>query len=214
MSILTQTLVDTSVLGKVEARIAIGPWFDRDKAEQHRQTRKWEMVEEPGRGYRRAVPSLPALEILEIEGIQHLVDEGDIVIAGGGGGIPVARNARGDLEGIEAVVETESLACMMAKQLRADILIMVVESDDKFILSGLSVESPTDLSLAELDNLLERSKFSSRSVSAKLRAASEFLRAGGKQVVITTLRKLPEALAKRGGLRIGIPHPSAAASEK
>ena len=59
------------------------------------------MIEEPGRGYRRAVPSLPALEIVEIEGIRQLVETGNIVIAGGGGGIPVARDEQGNLNGVE-----------------------------------------------------------------------------------------------------------------
>lgn len=86
MCVLTQTLVDTSQPSEGVSVSAIGPWFDRDKAEQYRQTRGWTMIEDPGRGYRRAVPAYPAKEILEIEGVQQLVDDNNIVIAGGGGG--------------------------------------------------------------------------------------------------------------------------------
>ncbi|HEX7973594.1 MAG TPA: hypothetical protein VF498_04225 [Anaerolineales bacterium] len=208
MCVLTQTSVDT---GRPKSEInmrPIGPWFDRDKAEQHRQARGWVMVEEPGRGYRRAVPTLPAVEIVEIEGIQQLVESGVVVVAAGGGGIPVARNAAGALEGLEAVIETEHVACMVAQKLHAKVLLMVIEKDNKFILSRLSTETPTHLSLEELDDLLEKDAFSYNSVQAKLWAAAEFLHNGGEQVIITTLRKLPDTLEHKSGLRIGKPDPS------
>jgi carbamate kinase len=205
VSVLTQTLVDTSNLKTQKQTRTIGPWFDREKAEQYRLARGWVMVEEPGRGYRRAVPCLPALEILEIENIHRLVDAGNIVIAGGGGGIPVVRNADGELEGIEAVIETEQLACMVARELNAHHMLMIVEKDDKFLLSGLSAESLAYLSLEELDGILSahHATINSRSVQSKLQAASDFLHHGGEQVIVTTLRKLPDTLANRSGLRIG-----------
>ncbi len=208
VNVITQTLVDGSLpLDSVPVK-TIGPWFDRDKAEQYRQTRGWAMIEEPGRGYRRAVPSFPAKEILEIESIQQLSGMGDIVIAGGGGGIPVVRNQRGDLEGIEAVVDTEQVACIFAQQLKANILLMVIENDAKFILSGLSTEIANHIQVEQLDTLLTRESIQSSTVIGKLRAASQFLHSGGEQVVITTLRKLPETLAKHNGLRIGSLTPS------
>jgi len=207
MCVVTQTLVDASHPAGSMLTRAIGPWFDRDKAELYRQTRGWKLVEEPGYGYRRAVPSLPAVEVIEIEGIRQLVESGNIVIAGGGGGIPVVRNAQGDLEGIEAVVDTETVACLMARQLKTDIWLMLVESDAKFILSGLSTESGKCLSLEELDDILRREAIDSKSVRTRLAAASEFLHSGGAQVVITTLRKLPDTLANQSGLRIGSPNP-------
>lgn len=207
MCVMTQTLVDASHPAGSAPTRAIGPWFDRDKAELYRQTRGWKLVEEPGYGYRRAVPSLPAAEIIEMEGIRQLVESGNIVIAGGGGGIPVVHNTQGDLEGIEAVVDTEAVACLMARQLKADVWLMIVESDAKFILSGLSTESAKCLSVEELDDTLRRETIDSQSVRNRLAAASEFLHCGGAQVVITTLRKLQDTLANQSGLRIGSPNP-------
>jgi carbamate kinase len=208
MNVMTQTLVDVSLpLESVPVK-SIGPWFDRDKAEQYRQTRGWVMIEEPGRGYRRAVPSFPAKEVLEIESIQQMAELGDIVIAGGGGGIPVVRNQWGDLEGIEAVVDTEQVTFLFAQQLKANILLMVIENDTKFILSGLSTETANHMRLDELDNILARESLQPGSVLSKLKAASQFLHCGGEQVVITTLRKLPDTLAKHNGLRIGSLTPS------
>jgi carbamate kinase len=205
MCLLTQTRVDTGASSGNAPLKAIGPWFDRDKAEQYRQTRGWMMIEEPGRGYRRAVPSLPALEIVEIEGIRQLVESGNIVIAGGGGGIPVTRGEQGNLDGVEAVVETEQVALLMAQQLQANVLLMIIDTDKKFILSGLSIERPSHLSREAIAKLLQEDALSSSTVSRQLHAAAEFLQQGGEQVIITTLRRLPETMSRRGGLRIGNP---------
>jgi len=205
--ILTQTLVESGNLDQAPLK-AIGPWFDRDKAEQYRQARKWKIVEEPGRGYRRGVPSLPPLEILEISEIKSLVDAGNIVIAAGGGGIPVSRNSLGILEGIEAVIDTEQVARMVAQQVNANVLLMIVDRDDKYIRSGLVMDRLNLISLSKLDEILRQETFQSGTVHSALRGASEFLHSGGEQVMISSLQKLPDNLKNRRGLRIGSRHPS------
>lgn len=205
--ILTQTLVESGNLEQAPLK-AIGPWFDRDKAEQYRQARKWKIVEEPGRGYRRGVPSLHPLEILEMDEIDSLVTEGHIVIAAGGGGIPVLRNNQGIMEGTEAVIDTEQVACMVAQKVKANILMMIVDRDDKFIRSGLIKDQLNVISLSNLDEILRQETIQSGSVQSALNAASEFLHSGGEQVMISSLRKLPENLANKRGLRIGSRHPA------
>ena len=205
--VLTQTLVESGNLDQAPLK-AIGPWFDRDKAEQYRQARKWKIVEEPGRGYRRGVPSLPPLEILEISEIKSLIDAGNIVIAAGGGGIPVSRNSLGILEGIEAVIDTEQVARMVAQQVKANVLLMIVDRDDKYIRSGLVMDRLNVISLSKLDEILRQETFQSGTVQSALRGASEFLHSGGEQVMISSLRKLPDNLKNRRGLRIGSRHPS------
>jgi len=205
--VLTQTLVESGNLDQAPLK-AIGPWFDRDKAEQYRQARKWKIVEEPGRGYRRGVPSLPPLEIFEMAEIKSLVDAGNIVIAAGGGGIPVSRNPQGILEGIEAVIDTEQVARMVAQEVMANILLMIVDRDDKFIRSGLVMDSLNLISLSELDDILRKETFKSGTVQGALRSASEFLHSGGEQVMISSLANLTRNLANKRGLRIGSPLPS------
>jgi carbamate kinase len=209
LSIFTQTLVEPENLDEAPLK-AIGPWFDRDKADQYRQTRAWKIVEEPGRGYRRGVPSLKPKEILEMGGIQNLVDAGTIVIAAGGGGIPVMRNAQGQLEGIEVVIETEQVASMAAQKLKANILVMVIDRDDKFLLSGLTTSGLNFLSLEELNQVLVKDSIRSTTVQRALRAAAEFLSSGGEQVMITSLQHLPDYLESGRGLRIGARQPSVA----
>jgi carbamate kinase len=203
LCVLTQTLVDTSRPSEEVPVSAIGPWFDRDKAEQYRQTRGWMMIEEPGRGYRRAIPAYPAKEILEIEGIHSLVADNNIVISGGGGGIPVVRNEAGEYTGIEAVIETEQIAYLMAQQLDARVLLSIIERDNKFILSGLSTEARTRLSVDKLNDIIAGEAFRSKSVLRLLQMASKFLHNGGEQVIVTTLRKLGETLHNESGLWIG-----------
>lgn len=203
MSIVTQTVVDDQDPLFAEPTKAIGPYYDRQMAEHYRQTRNWHMLLEPGKGYRRAVPAPTPLEVVEMESIARLADSGTIVIAGGGGGIPVIRTPAGGLEGVEAVVDTDQVAYMMARNIHASILLMVIESDDKFALSRLSTERGHHLTAAELNALLAVETIGSNMVRAKLRAAANFLDSGGEQVIITTLRKLPLALKDEGGLRIG-----------
>ena len=129
ISIITQTLMkDTPDEREMKT---IGPWYDGVSAETYRQVRGWTMIEEVGRGYRRAVPALPPLEVPEIDGVRQLVETGSVVIATGGGGIQVIRNDQGNLEGIEAVVQTEDVAFILSQQLKAKILLMVIEADIK-----------------------------------------------------------------------------------
>lgn len=207
MSVVTQTIVDAEDPLFNQPTKAIGPYFDRDKAEQHRQNRGWHMLLDPGRGYRRAVSAPVPLEIVEMEGIKQLVESGTIVIAAGGGGIPVVRSADGSLHGVEAVVDTDRVSCLMATALQAPTLLMVIDRDDKFAMMGLSTEQPTHLSLADLDALLASADFESQTVEGKLQATAKFLHGGGEQVIITTLRRLPATLSGRAGLHIGQEQP-------
>jgi len=203
LCVMTRTRVDTHAAQAPRLK-AIGPWFDREKAEQYRQTRGWAMVEEAGRGYRRAVPSLPASEILEFETIEQLMQSGTVVIAAGGGGVPVIENSAGEYEGIEAVLETEQVAVMLAHRLKTRLLLCVIENDKKFALSGISTEGSNQITLEELDELLGHEMIRSSTVQKQLRAASEFLHTGGEQVIITTLRQLPDTLQNDRGLRIKV----------
>jgi len=205
--ILTQTRIEGGNLDQAPLK-AIGPWFDRDKAEQYRETRKWNLIEEPGRGYRRAVPSLPPLEIFEMTEIKALVNAGNIVIAAGGGGIPVYRDSQGVLRGIEAVIDTEQVACMVARELDANVLLRIVDREDKFYRAGLVMDGSNIISLEKLDAILKQNAIESSSVQSTLESASEFLHNGGEQVMITSLSRLSSNLSSKRGLRIGSAHSS------
>lgn len=203
IGILTQSLVDTDIPKDSISLRAIGPAFDRDKADNYRQMRKWSIIEEPGIGYRRGVPSYPVKQVIEIENIKKLVAEGNVVVGCGGGGIPVIRNAQGDLEGIEAVVESEQLVPIIAEEIGAKTLLIVVANDRKFILAGLNIQTSLHLSTADLKKINEAAAIQSYSVQRSLKAADEFLANGGEQVIISTLHSLPEVFKQGKGLWIG-----------
>ncbi len=193
--VVTHTLVDNSSEDD-QPSSAIGPYYDRTRAFQYREARHWEIIEEEGRGFRRVVPSLKPIEILEMDSIRQLAASGDIVIAGGGGGIPVAVNDSGELAGVEAVVATERTGCLLAQRMDATVLLMVVSKAGKYILSGLNIDKMSHLTLEQLDKTLEHETYPSRRVRSQLQSASEFLHGNGEQVIITTLEKLPDTLQK------------------
>ncbi|MDX9863945.1 MAG: hypothetical protein RBT34_03980 [Anaerolineaceae bacterium] len=198
------TIVTQAVVDKQEpiSEKAVGPWFDRVKANQYRQMRGWTITEEPGRGFRRTVPLLPAKEIIGAHQIQKLSETGTIVIAAGGGGIPVYYNEKGDLEGIEAVVQSPQAARIIANEIGADTLLFVIENDTKFNNEKLTAESLVEMSLEEVDYLLKNNRIYSNTVSSILQSASDFLHEKGEKVVITTLKKLEKTTQEQNGLII------------
>ena len=207
MSIITQTVVtsDSEYLKKFDK--PIGPWMDYERAEQRRQLHGWQIIEESGYGFRRAVSSPPPKEILEIEGIKQLINFGTIVITAGGGGIPVIESDQGVLEGVEAVVDTDQVASMLADQLGAKVMLIVVEHDTGFLSSGIGTENYQTIPRAEIEEMLEGNQIHSGFVRRKLYSAEEFLQNGGEQVIITTLRRLSSTLIKESGLWIEAENP-------
>ncbi|MGB3700857.1 MAG: hypothetical protein WA997_06265 [Anaerolineales bacterium] len=207
ISIITQTVVDSDSRYFDKYDKSIGPWMDYERAEQRRQLHGWQIVEESGYGFRRAVSSPPPIEILEIEGIKQLIDSGTIVITAGGGGIPVVVNDQGVLEGVEAVVDTDQVACMLADQLGAKVMLMVVEHDSGFLSAGIGTGNYQSISRSQLEQMLTSNKIQSGFVRRKLSSAKEHLQSGGDQVIITTLRRLPATLKKESGLWIEADNP-------
>jgi carbamate kinase len=213
MPIVTQTIVSSDSKYYEVKKKQIGPWLDRGKAELRRQVYGWTIVEEPGYGYRRVVASPPPIDIVEIEGVKQLAQSGSIVITAGGGGVPVVVNEKGLLRGVEAVVDTDRVACMLAHKLDAKLLLMVIEDDTKFISSGLRINDYIQMSCSELEKTLNANTISSQMVKRKLNSAKDFLVGGGSQIVITTLEKLPSALIKESGLWISAENPAIDLSE-
>ena len=202
MSVITQTIVNSDSEFFTKQDKAIGPWMDYERAEQRRQVYGWNIIEEPGYGFRRAVPSPPPIEIAEIDGIKQLTDSGTVVISAGGGGIPVIVNDQDQLEGVEAVVDTDQVASMLAHQLGAKVMLMVVQHDSGFLSSGIGTQNYKSISLRKLEGLLLGDKIQSGFVHRKLTSAAQFMNNDGEQVIITTLQKLSQSLNKKSGLWI------------
>ncbi len=203
MPVTTQTIIDSESNNFLERNKQIGPWLDRERAEQRRQVYGWFIKEEPGYGYRRVVASPTPIEIVEIDGIKQLIQSGMIVIAAGGGGVPVMVDEKGLLVGVEAVVDTDRVACMLAHQINAKILLMIVEDDIQFVPAGININDYLSITGEELSARLANNTIGSNMVIRKLKSAYDHIQHGGSQVIITTLENLKQTLNKESGLWIG-----------
>jgi len=196
-SIVTQVLVDADDPAFATPLKPVGPFLPREIAEQRTRERgeTWSHVDP--RGWRKLVPSPLPLGIVEVGAIRALVDAGVVVVACGGGGVPVLRRPDGRLEGVEAVVDKDLAAARLALDLGASTLLILTD------VPGVAVDfgKPSQrflgrMTLSELESLLVTEPFSAGSMGPKVRAAYRFLREGGKRAIICALE---DALAGLGG---------------
>ena len=200
---ITQVMVDAADPAFLAPTKPIGPFFSRERAMALEETVGWKMIEDSGRGWRKVVASPRPRAILGVPVAAALINRGHIVIAGGGGGIPVVTSEEGEVRGVEAVIDKDYTASMLASSLSADLLI---------ILTGVECVSrdfgkPTQTSLRELDvatarALLAQGQFPAGSMAPKIDAAARFVEAGGRQVLITRAESLSQALEGKTGTLI------------
>jgi carbamate kinase len=180
----------------------VGPFYSREEAESCQARLGWRMVEVNGRGFRRVVPSPTPLELVEEEAIRQLFQAGVLVIAAGGGGIPVVRRGNG-LEGIEAVVDKDATSALLAARLRTDRLVIVMEADQVCLHFGTADQRPLDrVTAADLERYQREGHFPPGSMGPKVQAALRFLRDGGQDVIITSIDRLAAAVRGTGGTHI------------
>ncbi|HWN81179.1 MAG TPA: carbamate kinase, partial [Candidatus Udaeobacter sp.] len=181
----------------------IGPFYRREAADRLRALRGWQMIEDSGRGYRRVVPSPRPREIMETAAIQILLERGVAVIAAGGGGIPVIRRADGTLTGVEAVVDKDRTAAVLARAVGADELVIVTGVDRVAV--GYGSPDQRDLVTLPVDEArkyLAAGEFPAGSMGPKVEAAIEFVMNGGREAIITSPAVLGPALRGEHGTRI------------
>ena len=174
----------------------IGIFYSEEKAtELSRRYPGWQFAEDSGRGFRQVVPSPIPRRIVELPAIKALVDKGFCVVAAGGGGIPEVRGADGSLKGVEAVVDKDFTAALLARGLAADILLIVTAVDQVFVNYGKTSQRPlTRITSREAVALMDQGHFAPGSMQPKIQAAIEFLDNGGKRAIITSPRMLTRAL--------------------
>jgi len=202
-TIITQVVVDRHDPAFATPTKPIGPFYKRKAAEDLARQKGWTIVEDSGRGYRRVVPSPRPLDIVEWKAIERAIASGAVVIAVGGGGIPVVRDVTGDLRGVEAVIDKDLASSVLARELRADILMLLTEVEKVALSFGKPGEKGLDVvTVSDAKTYLARGEFPPGSMGPKIEAAIEFLEAGGETVVITRPELLAEALDGRRGTRI------------
>lgn len=203
VTIITQVVVDKGDPAFREPTKPIGPYYTEAEAEVLRKAKEWTLIEDSGRGYRRVVASPRPLRIVEKEVIKNLAREGVIVIAAGGGGVPVVELPDGDLKGAEAVIDKDLSTSVLAREIGAECIIHLTQVDMVYINFGRDDQKGLrDISLKEIKRYYEQGHFPPGSMGPKIESAIAFLEAGGNEVIITQPELMKEAMEGRTGTRI------------
>ncbi len=203
ITLITQVEVSPDDIAFNKPSKPIGPFYNAFEAELMESDKGWHMVEDAGRGYRRVVPSPEPLDIIEKEAVRSLVESGFIVIAGGGGGVPVLRSPDGQLKGAEVVIDKDKVAGLLAELIGATELILVTNVSRL----ALDYRKPTQrllekLTASELDTYYQEGQFPAGSMGPKVEAILRFLKKGGKKALITNPDELLQAVRGEAGTLI------------
>jgi carbamate kinase len=202
-AVVTQMVVDRDDRSFKYPTKPIGSFMSEREALVNKKELGWEVVEDAGRGYRRVVPSPIPREIIELDVIELLVQSGYIVIAAGGGGIPVIQNEQGELEGVEAVIDKDFGSSLMARNLGADTFIISTAVDAVYLNFGQEGQRPLSrVSLPEIKRYLKEGHFKPGSMKPKIEAIIQFLESGGEKAIITSPENLSRAIKGEAGTTI------------
>lgn len=204
VSIVTQTVVDQADLAFQNPTKPIGPFYSEEEAKKVQAERGYTVREDSGRGWRRVVPSPKPQEIVEAPVIKALVDAGVLVVSTGGGGIPVLRDASGQLSGVAAVIDKDFGAAKLADTLGADTLLILTSVDAAKVNFGQPTEQALgEVSAEELQQHIDAGQFAAGSMLPKTQAALSFVTgASGRTAIITSLEKTADAINGVAGTRI------------
>lgn len=201
-TVLTQAVVCRDDPAMKHPTKPIGPFYLQAVAEERARQQGWQIVEDAARGYRRVVPSPEPIELVEEPVIRALLDRGILVIAAGGGGIPVVRTSEG-LQGVEAVIDKDRVSALLASRLGVDCFIVSTDADRVYV----DYRKPTQRGLADVtardvEQLYQAGQFPPGNMGPKIESALRFLRAGGREVIITSYEHIRDAAHGRAGTRI------------
>lgn len=201
-TVLTQVVVAASDPAFQKPTKPVGPFYSRADAEERASRLGWTVVEDAARGWRRVVPSPDPIEVIEQEVIRSLVDDGVLVIAAGGGGIPVVREGA-RLRGIEAVIDKDRASAVLAAELGVDMLIISTAEPNVFV----DYKKPTQrvlgrVTAAELEAYAAAGQFPAGSMGPKVESVLRFVNKAGGEALITSYEHLAEAIHGAAGTRI------------
>lgn len=202
VSLVTQSVVSSGDPAMRRPSKPVGPFYSQADAEERRRTLGWEIVEDAARGYRRVVPSPEPLAIVESSVIRDLVGNGVLVVACGGGGIPVIEE-NGALRGVEAVIDKDRASALLASELAADLFVISTDADFVYLDYKKPAQRPlTHTSAVEIERHLHEGQFPPGNMGPKIESAVRFLRDGGREVIITSCEYLVEAVHGQTGTHI------------
>jgi carbamate kinase len=202
VAMITQVVVDRSDPAFAKPSKPIGPFFSQDEAEQFMKERGETWIEDSGRGWRKVVPSPQPKDIVELDMINDLVKDGYIVIANGGGGIPVIYENI-VFTGIEAVIDKDLAGQLLARKTKSDVILILTDVPNVTINYKKQNEKPLHhVDMKEVMIYQEEGHFHSGSMGRKVKAALMFLENGGKEAIITSLNTAFDALNGNSGTHI------------
>ena len=197
VALLTQTVVDGNDPAFATPTKFVGRGYSKEEANRIGEG-KWNLRHD-GQLWRRVVPSPEPIEVVEISIVKDLVVKGTIVVCAGGGGIPVTRDPRGQLEGVEAVIDKDLAAALIARDVEADVLLLLTDVRAVLANFGLSTEHPIDrATVAELRAM----RFPAGSMGPKVEAACRYVAATGKRACIGTFDDAPGLLEGSVGTNV------------
>ena len=204
VTVISQVEVDPNDPSMKNPTKYVGPFYKADDVEGHR-AKGWIMKEDPGRGWRRVVPSPLPLDIIEKETIKDLIDDGLVVIAVGGGGVPVQRAPDGTLSGVDAVIDKDRASALLANLIGADELLILTGVDKVAVNYKKPDQKVLDrMTVAECDKYMAEGQFPKGSMGPKIEAACDFIRRGGARVIITSMENASAAVEGKAGTLITV----------
>ncbi|PIN69708.1 carbamate kinase [Candidatus Woesearchaeota archaeon CG11_big_fil_rev_8_21_14_0_20_43_8] len=203
-TVITQVLVDKDDPCVSDPTKPVGPFYKDDELERIRHENPlWVLKEDAGRGHRRVVPSPFPLDIIEKRSIKKILEDGFVVIAAGGGGIPVYLDENGKYEGFDAVIDKDLASYVLGREIKADSLVIVTGVDGVYKDFGTDKqELIREMSVDEMMGLHDKEYFPKGSMAPKVQAACMFVESGGKEAIITSIERFNDALDGKSGTRI------------
>jgi carbamate kinase len=202
VTVLTQTVVSPDDPAMQHPTKPVGPFYSRADAEERQRLYGWQIVEDAARGYRRIVASPEPLEIVELPVIRDLVEDNVLVIACGGGGIPVVRSAD-TLTGVEAVIDKDRASAVLAAQLHTDLFVISTDTDYVYLDYKKPSQRPlTYVTVSELERHAQGGHFPPGNMGPKIESVIRFLSRGGREAIITSCENLCPAVAGLAGTHV------------
>ncbi len=200
ITVVTRVVVDPDDPAFKSPSKPVGPFYDEARAKRRAQQNGWSVVEDAGRGWRRVVPSPQPQQIVELEVIQALLYAGTVVIAVGGGGIPVVSTPDGSHEGVAAVIDKDVASSRLATLLGADLLLISTAVERVCLRFGQPDQQALDrVTLPELQRWMSEGHFKAGSMLPKMKAIQSYLEGGGKRALVTLPELIPQGVAGNAG---------------
>lgn len=203
VTLITQVVVDRDDPAFDNPSKPIGPFYSEYRASMLKRQKNWRMIEDAGRGYRKVVPSPKPIDVVPKYVIRDLVRAGKIVIAAGGGGIPVIIDGNGLFQGVEAVIDKDYTASMIAREAKAELFIILTNVPSVYLNFDKPDKEPISVLPVDLaQKYLAKGQFPPGSMGPKIEAAIEYIQTGGEKAIITSANHLKASLLNRSGTTI------------